>query len=845
LIILKNKHVSKLNTSGKDQGHQLLASEANYRALFEHVPDGILIADFHNYYLDANPSMCELLGYGLDELVGMHASQIVSELELEHLEPELNATNFLDEGMRQWKLRRKDGTFFEAEVYISHMPDGNLLGIVRDITLIKSREHEISRLAILYEALSQVNQSIVLMSTREALFQSICRTLVELGGFSMAWVGWHDPALRRIIPMATCGDHNDYIKNISIFTDERPEGLGPTGVAFRTGRPYVCNNMQNDPITLPWRAEITKRGFRASAVFLIRERGKVSGTLTVYADTDYFFQNKEIALLEEAALNISFGLDNLLREQESLQANLIANSERQFSNTMIDSMPGIMYFYDMQGKFLRWNKNFEVVSGFSCDEIANKHPLDFFEDRYKPLLMEKINEVFDLGESSVEAPFLSKDGKTTQYFFTGRKVVFNNLDCLVGVGIDITELNQTELLLAENELKYRELVENANSIILRWNSEGKITFLNEYGQHYFGYSLEEIMGQDVVGSIVPPRDTAGNDMHPLMQQIRSNPAAFEQNINQNIRRNGELVWIAWTNKCVFDKDGTIIEVLSIGSDITKERHAEETIRELNTNLEHRVIERTQELNAALIRAEAADKIKSAFLATMSHELRTPLNSIIGFTGIILQGLAGPLNTEQSKQLGMVRVSARHLLELINDVLDISKIEAGQLEVKLEIFDLQDSLQRVMSIVKPIAEKKGLVLKQVIPEDIGHINNDRRRFEQILINLLNNAIKFTDQGFVTLSVEYQIEQSTSARTWIKFKIKDTGIGIKAKDIQNLFQAFHQIDTGLSRLHEGTGLGLAICRRLSMLMGGEISVNSEWSKGSEFIFKLPLDINKVSA
>lgn len=603
---MKNKHVSKLKTSGNDQGHQLLASEGNYRALFEHMPDGILIADSHCYYLDANPSMCKLLGYRLDELVGMHASQIVSEPELEHIEPILNSINAGDECIREWRFRRKDGSFFEAEVYISHMPDGNLLSIVHDITLIKSREREISRLSLLYEALSQVNQAIVLMATREELFQNICRILVEFGGFSMAWVGWHNPVLQKIVPIATCGDHNDYIKSINIFTDDRPEGLGPTSVAFSTRRPYICNNMQSDPITLPWRAEITHRNFRASAAFLIRERGEVSGTLTVYADTDYFFQNKEIALLDEAALNISFALDNLLREQESIQANLIASSERQFSNTMIDSMPGIMYFYDIQGKFLRWNKNFEVVSGFSSDEIANMHPLDFFEDRYKPLLEEKIKEVFELGESSIEAPFLSKAGKTTQYFFTGRKVVFNDVDCLVGVGIDITELKQTELLLAENELKYRELVENANSIILRWNSEGKITFLNEYGQHYFGYNLEEIMGQHVVGSIVPPMDTDGNDMHPLMQQIRSNPAAFEQNINQNIRRNGELVWIAWTNKCVFDTEGNIIEVLSIGSDITRERHADETIRELNANLE----QANKELELDLARRkEAEDKIE--------------------------------------------------------------------------------------------------------------------------------------------------------------------------------------------------------------------------------------------
>lgn len=840
---MKSKRPSNSSIEKEDYDHQLSACEANYRALFESSPDGILIADSRSNFLDVNSSMCKMLGYRPEELTGMDSSQLVSYLELTRIAPNLNSIKNANESMMEWEFRRKDGTLFEAEVFVSIMPDGNLVGIVRDITHVKSREREILRLSSLYDALSQVNRAIVLMSTRDELFQKVCRILVEHGGFTMAWVGWHDPALRKIIPMATFGDRDDYIKNITIYTDDRPEGQGPTGVAFRTEQPYVCNNMQNDPITIPWRDEVIKRNFRASAVFLIRERGQVSGTLSVYADTDYFFKNKEIALLEEAALNISFGLDNLLREEERVQANLIATNERQFSNTMIDSMPGIIYFYDMQGRFLRWNKNFELVSGFTGNEIAQMHPLDFFAEHNKAMLMEKITEVFNVGESSVEAPFLSKDGKTTQYYFTGRKVVFNDMDCLVGVGIDISQIKKTELLLAENERKYRELVEHANSIILRWNSEGKITFLNEFGQQYFGYPFEEIIGQHIVGTIVPSTDSEGVDMHLMMEQIRSNPAAYEHNINQNMRRSGERVWISWTNKFVSDKKGNITEILSIGSDITKERDAEKTIRELNINLERRVIERTQELNAALIRAEAADKIKSAFLATMSHELRTPLNSIIGFTGIILQGLAGPVNPEQSKQLGMVRDSARHLLALINDVLDISKIEAGQLEVKLESFDLQESLQRVMSIIKPIADKKGLTLKQDIPDDIGYLINDKRRFEQILINLLNNAIKFTEHGSVSLSVEYQVENSTPNDSCILIKVKDTGIGIKPADIHNLFQPFHQIDTGLSRQHEGTGLGLVICRRLSELMGGEISVKSEWSKGSEFTFVLPLNLNKA--
>jgi signal transduction histidine kinase len=285
-----------------------------------------------------------------------------------------------------------------------------------------------------------------------------------------------------------------------------------------------------------------------------------------------------------------------------------------------------------------------------------------------------------------------------------------------------------------------------------------------------------------------------------------------------------------------------LEILSIGNDITQRLQAEKEIRELNASLEKRVAERTEELQSALVRAEAADKIKSAFLATMSHELRTPLNSIIGFTGIILQGMAGPLNPEQSKQLGMVRGSAKHLLELINDVLDISKIEAGQLEVRSEAFNLIALIERVVSLLSPIAEKKGLLLRTSITNDLGNIVSDRRRLEQILINLVNNAIKFTEKGGVTITAElltsYKIKPDSVAAPFVKLSVADTGIGIKPEDLALLFQPFRQLDSGLSRMHEGTGLGLAICRRLLELMGGQITANSSWSNGSEFIVLLPL-------
>jgi signal transduction histidine kinase len=247
-------------------------------------------------------------------------------------------------------------------------------------------------------------------------------------------------------------------------------------------------------------------------------------------------------------------------------------------------------------------------------------------------------------------------------------------------------------------------------------------------------------------------------------------------------------------------------------------------------LENRVLQRTAELYRAKEQAEAADKIKSAFLATMSHELRTPLNSIIGFTGIILQGIVGTLNDEQKKQLNMVRGSAQHLLSLINDVLDISKIEAGQLEIAYESYDLRSTIEKTVEYAQPLAVKKGLELVCSISPEIEMITGDRRRVEQILLNLINNAIKFTEKGFVRIECEASVDAVT-------IRVIDTGIGIKAEDMETIFEAFKQIDSGMTRKYEGTGLGLSICKRLIALMGGEIWVTSVWNSGSTFSFYLP--------
>lgn len=404
-------------------------------------------------------------------------------------------------------------------------------------------------------------------------------------------------------------------------------------------------------------------------------------------------------------------------------------------------------------------------------------------------------------------------------------------------------INMRTMELRASEQKYRELVMLANSIILRWSCDGHITFLNDFGQKFFGYSEAEILGRHVIGTIVPENESTGRDLRPLMEEILADPQKFERNINENIRRNGERVWIDWTNKVVLDKEGQIKEVLSIGSDITDRKRAEEQISILNDKLrqhaevlEQSVADRTAELVIAKERAESADRIKSAFLATMSHELRTPLNSIIGFTGIMLQELAGPVNEEQHKQLNMVQSSSRHLLSLINDVLDISKIEAGQLKLSVSTFELRPSIEKMIKLVLPLAEKKELDLRLDIADDISTATTDQRRLEQVILNLLNNAVKFTENGYVGISCRIEKDQYL-------ISVSDTGTGMRPEELPGLFQPFHQIDTGLTRKYDGTGLGLSICKKLLDMMGGTIDVQSQWGKGSTFTVHFPVKTGDI--
>ncbi len=395
------------------------------------------------------------------------------------------------------------------------------------------------------------------------------------------------------------------------------------------------------------------------------------------------------------------------------------------------------------------------------------------------------------------------------------------------------DIKLTEQSLRQSENMYRMLFETANDGILLIH-EDRFVECNSRAAEMFGCTRDDLLGASPYKFSPKIQLDGMNSEDKAKDKIRAARKEGPQSFEWLHSKLDGTPFIAEVGLNLLEIDGEHL-VQAIVRDITMRKKAEAELKEININLEKHVRERTKELEVQKEKAESADQLKSAFLATMSHELRTPLNSIIGFTGILLQGLAGPLNEEQEKQLKMVQLSSRHLLALINDVLDISKIEADQLRLSIGEFDLSSSIEKMIKIVTPLAEQKGIEIRVSAGDDVGYAKTDQRRIEQVIINLLNNAVKFTEKGSVEL-------KSRSDGGYYIISVTDTGIGIKNEDLEDLFKPFRQVDSGLARKREGTGLGLSICRKLIKMMGGTIDVQSRYGEGSTFTIRFPKEIGE---
>ena len=310
-----------------------------------------------------------------------------------------------------------------------------------------------------------------------------------------------------------------------------------------------------------------------------------------------------------------------------------------------------------------------------------------------------------------------------------------------------------------------------------------------------------------------------------LRRARTAGAPFDLELPFVTARNIAL-WVRFSGQA-YHEGAEILRIGGFVQDVTLRRRAEDLLRHQRDEAQRLVAEHA----AADTRQRELDRLKGEFLATMSHEIRTPLNSIVGFTGILLKGLAGPTTDEQQKQLGLVRDSARRLLALVNDFLDLSRLDAGRLALQQAPFDFATVVAEVLTELRPAAEAKQLDLRQTGAAAPCPLVGDRHRTRQILCNLVDNAVEFTERGEVEVSVRTEAGRLVVA-------VRDTGIGIRPDQLPHLFEAFRQLDTSAHRRHEGTGLGLHLSRRLLEALGGTISVASQPGVGSTFTFAIPV-------
>lgn len=478
---------------------------------------------------------------------------------------------------------------------------------------------------------------------------------------------------------------------------------------------------------------------------------------------------------------------------------------------LFESIPDALIILDDTGHIVFANQRATELFGYECDELTGEIIKKLLPIKFQNKQKEIVNSVIELygiKKNHTEFPVEISTNKI--------KIKKNNFSILSVK--DISERKKVEdanaLLSAIVEFGDDAIIgEGLNGIIFSWNNGAK---------NLYGYSAQEIMGESI-GLIFPLNQKS--ELEYVTQQIQKGKhiKTYE---TLNVDKYGKIFPVAVTLSPIKNTRNQVIGISITARDISKQKHLEEQLRINNMKLAH------------------ANLAKDHFLANMSHELRTPLNVIIGFTGILLMKLPGPLNKEQESQLKAVRSSTRHLLSLINDVLDVAKIESGKIDVFFEKIDCNTIIKNVASSLAPLAASKKIELKINTPTSKLYGCTDKRLLTQILINLANNAIKFTEKGYVEMVAKMKKNKKNK---FILIQVNDTGIGIKKEERKKLFKAFEQLK--IPRKHtEGTGLGLYLSKKLADSIKAKIGLTNKEGIGSQFYIliptKRPLNDNKNS-
>ncbi|MBK7655089.1 MAG: response regulator [Betaproteobacteria bacterium] len=501
--------------------------------------------------------------------------------------------------------------------------------------------------------------------------------------------------------------------------------------------------------------------------------------------------------------------------------------------SVIDTSPVRVFWKNRELKYLGCNPAFAQDAGKkSPSELIGRDDFSMGWAAQAELYRADDRQVMESGlpRLGFEEPQSTPDGRMT-WIRTSKVPLRNTANEVVGVlGMyeDITERKASEQKLLESESRFRELVESIPGFAYRckFDSNWTMAYFSPGFTELTGHSIEDFVDNRVrsYASIIHPDDLDFVDRVVRTGTENRQPFEIEYRIFDS---QGRIIWVGERGCGHFDQDGQTNYLIGVIFDITKRKQNELELEQHRHRLQELVVEQTQDLRTAKEMAETANIAKSAFLANMSHEIRTPLNAITGMTYILRRH---GVSVHQADKLEKIETASKHLLEIINSVLDLSKIEAGKFSLSEEVIRPVDLIESVSNMIKPQARAKGLTYTVDLPSLPDNLIGDHTRLRQALLNYLTNAVKFTDAGSIALRAKL-VDDSADA-TVLRFEVSDTGPGIPPEFLSKLFSAFEQADNTVTRKYGGTGLGLAITRKIARLMDGEAGVETRLGAGSTF-------------
>jgi len=791
----------------EEHARRLLADRVEY--LTRNANDIILLLDGDFRVIEANEKASEAYGFSREELTRLG----LGDLRCDSVTPDLaeRMAQVKDAGGLVFESShcRQDGSRFPVESSIRYLEiDGRSFfqAIIRDISERKKAEARIERLSHLYQALSQVNRSIVFTKDRIELVVSICRTIVENGGFRMAWVGFVDGATGRVTPHGMFGTDDGYLDGVVISAEDVPEGQGPTGRAIRERRHLICQDIAADSLMKPWREKALSRGYLSSAAFPLFVAEKCAGALTVYAPEPDFFDDEIISLLDELASNLSHALGSLARDEalEMSRERLLFAMKSSALGAWDWSLTDDSYLCD---DFMHTLIGLQL-GNFSYrieDFMSLVHPSD------RERVRQELKYILAAGtdyESKYQVVW--PDGTIRHLHAKGR--VYRDEQGtpvrMAGVSWDISDTMQKTLQQQQQKELLQTMMDTIPVMICYFDTDGCLKWANSEWEKIVGWSLLDLNPEKVLDKCCP--DAAERSrMLEFFSAASGTWADFSM-----WSRNGAVLQTTWAAVKLSDET-----IFAIGQDISDRARARDEILRLNAGLEARVRERTEQL-------EEANRDLESFSYSVSHDLRAPLRAVKGFVTILKDQHGKELGEEGLQLVSKIVESTDRMGRLISDLLSFSKV--GRTEIAREPVSMTELVRSVTAELQSWEDCAGIEFHlEALPDAVG----DPAMFRQVWVNLLSNALKFTRPKGTG-----RIEVSSLSRDGENvYRVKDTGVGFDSEYAGKLFGIFQRLHS-LAEF-EGSGVGLAIVQRIVTRHGGKVWAEGVKGEGAMFSFSLP--------